>query len=142
MHYPTDRIAHTTTFVTPVVEHWLERETAQWVNPMKDRSDDTSHHERTLLPRSYISLPHTHRKEGNALFNDALNTFYLRLYGIGYMVNDHSDSERENPLPSHRLLFPLAARIPLYASSHRQDNTYHGLCYTSRGTLAGTKNSS
>ena len=27
-------------FVTPVVEHWLEREIAQWVHPMKDRSDD------------------------------------------------------------------------------------------------------
>ena len=25
MHHPTDRIAHTTAFVTPVVEHWLER---------------------------------------------------------------------------------------------------------------------
>ena len=24
---------------------------------MKDRSDDPSHHERTLLPQSYISLP-------------------------------------------------------------------------------------
>ena len=24
---------------------------------MKDRSEDPSHHERTLLPRSYISLP-------------------------------------------------------------------------------------
>ena len=23
MHDPTDRIAHTTAFVTPVVEHWL-----------------------------------------------------------------------------------------------------------------------
>ena len=45
-----------TAFVTRVVEHWLEREIAQWVNPMKDRSDDPSHHERTLLPRSYISL--------------------------------------------------------------------------------------
>ena len=31
MHYPTDRIAHTTAFGTPVVEHWLEREIAQWV---------------------------------------------------------------------------------------------------------------
>ena len=30
---------------------------AQWVLPMNDRSDDPSHHERTLLPRSYISLP-------------------------------------------------------------------------------------
>ena len=52
----TDRIAHTTVFVTPVVEHWLEREIAQWVHPMKDRSDDPSHHKRTLLPQSYISL--------------------------------------------------------------------------------------
>ena len=48
MHHPTDRIAHTTAFVTPVVEHWLEREIAQWVHPMKDRSDNPSHNERTL----------------------------------------------------------------------------------------------
>ena len=54
------RIAHTTAFVTPVVEHWLEQEIAQWVHPMKDLSDDPSHHERTLLPRSYISLLHFH----------------------------------------------------------------------------------
>ena len=52
-------------------------------------------------------------KEGNVLFNDALNTFYLqlygereiiylkdalntfylRLYGIRHMVKDHSDSK-------------------------------------------------
>ena len=48
MHHPTDRITHTTAFVTPVVEHWLEREMAQWVHPMKDRSDEPPHHERTL----------------------------------------------------------------------------------------------
>ena len=35
------------------------------------------------------------RKE-NVLFNDALNTFYLRLYGVKHMVKDHSDSERGN----------------------------------------------
>ena len=29
MHHPTDRISHTTAFVTPVVEHWLEQE--NWV---------------------------------------------------------------------------------------------------------------
>ena len=57
MHNPTDRITHTMAFVTPVVEHWLEREIAQWVHPMKDRSDNPSHHEQMLLPRSYISLP-------------------------------------------------------------------------------------
>ena len=48
MHHPTDRITHTTAFVTPVVEHWLEREIAQWVHPMRDRSDDPPHHERTV----------------------------------------------------------------------------------------------
>ena len=56
MHHATDRIAHATAFVTPVMEHWLKREIAQCVHPMKDRSDDPSHHKRTLLPQSYISL--------------------------------------------------------------------------------------
>ena len=37
--------------------------------------------------------------------------------------------------------YRLAARVLLYAPSHRQDSTYHGLCYTSRGALAGTRNS-
>ena len=32
MHHPTDRITHTTVFVIPVVEHWLERKIAQWVH--------------------------------------------------------------------------------------------------------------
>ena len=32
MHHPTDWITHTTAFVTPVEEHWLEREIAQWVH--------------------------------------------------------------------------------------------------------------
>ena len=32
MQDPTDRIAHTTAFVTPIVEHWLEREIAQWAD--------------------------------------------------------------------------------------------------------------
>ena len=34
----------------------MDKEIAQWVHPMKDRSEDPSYHERTLLPRSYISL--------------------------------------------------------------------------------------
>ena len=55
------------------------------------------------------------------------------------MVKDHSDSEKGNPLLPHRLLFP---RVLLYAPSHRQDSTYHGLCYTSCGALAGMRNSS
>ena len=80
MHHATDRIAHTTTFVMSVVEHWLEREIAQV------------------------------RKE-------------TRCRHICYS-------------------FRLAARVLLYAPSHRQDSTYHGLCYTSREALAGMRNSS
>ena len=33
--------------------------------------------------------------------------------------------------------FWLVARVLLYASSHRQHSTKHGLCYTSREALAG-----
>ena len=50
------------------------------------------------------------RKEGNGLFNDALNAFYLRLYGVRHMVKDHSDSEKGNPLSPHRLLFPINSK--------------------------------
>ena len=38
--------------------------------------------------------------------------------------------------------FRIAARVLLYAPFHRQDSTYHGFCYTIRGTLAGTRNTS
>ena len=41
------------------------------------------------------------------LFNDSLNTFYLWLYGVRHMVNDHSNSDRGNPLPPHGLLWIL-----------------------------------
>ena len=50
------------------------------------------------------------RKEGNVLFNDTLNTFYLRLHGVRHMVKDHSDSERGNPLPPHGLLFSINSK--------------------------------
>ena len=38
--------------------------------------------------------------------------------------------------------FRLTVRVLLYAPSHRQDSTYHSLCYTSHGALAGMSNSS
>ena len=55
----------------------------------------TQRHQQLLFTQQ---LCNTERK-GNALFNDALNTFYLQLYGVGHMVKDHSDSERGNLLP-------------------------------------------
>ena len=49
-------------------------------------------------------------RERNVLFNDALNTFYLRLYGVRHMVKDHSDSEKGNLLPPHRLLLSINSK--------------------------------
>ena len=49
-------------------------------------------------------------RERNVLFNDALNTFYLRLYGIRHMVKDHSDSEKGNLLPPHTLLLSINSK--------------------------------
>ena len=50
------------------------------------------------------------QEEGNVLYNDALSTFYLRLYGVTNMVKYHSDNERGNPLPPHGLLFPISSK--------------------------------
>ena len=57
------------------------------------------------------------------------------------MVKDHSDSERGNPLPPHRLLFPILLYAPSRVNTyHRQASTT--TAYTSRGALVGTRNSS
>ena len=53
------------------------------------------------------------------------------------MVKDHSDSERGNPLPPHRLLFPISSKGSFICIIPQT-----GICYTSRGALAGTRNSS
>ena len=49
-------------------------------------------------------------RERNVLFNHALNTFYLQFYGVRHMVKDHSDSEKGNPLPPHRLLLSINSK--------------------------------
>ena len=57
-----------------------------------------------------ICIIRQRRKKGNVLFNDTLNTFYLRLYDVIHMVKDHSDSERGNPLLPHGLLSPISSK--------------------------------
>ena len=90
MHHPTDRIAHTTAFVTPVVEHWLEQEIAQCVHPMKDRSDDLSHHERMLLPRSYISLQLFKGGMRNSSMGPLSPTNEIIHWGKCFDINSHA----------------------------------------------------
>ena len=43
-------------------------------------------------------------RERNVLFNEALNTFCLRLYGVRHMVKDHSDNEREREREKKRFI--------------------------------------
>ena len=49
-------------------------------------------------------------ERGRVLFNDTVNTFYLRLYGVRHMVKDHSDSKQGNPLLPHGLLFHYSSK--------------------------------
>ena len=48
-------------------------------------------------------------EEGN-IFNNAIKTSYLWLYGARHMVKDHSDSESRNHLPLYGLLFPTGSK--------------------------------
>ena len=77
--------------------------------------------------------------------------FYLTTYSThfiyGYMASDiwyrTTQIVREETRCRHMgYYFRLTPRVLLYAPSHRQDNTYHGRCYTGRGALAGVRNSS
>ena len=71
------------------------------------------------------------RKEGNVLFNDALSTFFIN----GYMASDLwlrtiLIVRKETRCRHIGYSFRLTERVLLYALSHRQDSTYHGLCST------------
>ena len=77
--------------------------------------------------------------------------FYLTTHSThffyGYMVSDIRLRtilivRRETRCRHIGYSYRLTARVLLYAPSHRQDNTYHSLCYTSHGALTGTRNSS
>ena len=79
MHHPTDRITHTTAFVTPVVEHWLERIIAQWV-----------HHEGSIrrLIAPLANALTTDPKQGSQVSVNPLRVeFTYILIGNIYLIN-------------------------------------------------------
>ena len=79
-------------------------------------------------------------KEGNVLFNDALNTFHLRLFGVRYMVKDHSDSQRKSAATTWVTLYNLQQEF--FYMHHCTDRIAHTtVCYTSCGAMARTRNS-
>ena len=79
--------------------------------------------------------------------------FYLTMHSThfiyGYMASDIwlrtiLIVRKGNPLPPHRLLFPINSKVFFICTIPQTGygSTYHSLCYTSRGALAGTRNSS
>ena len=52
------------------------------------------------------------------------------------MAEYYTDSEKGNPLPPHRLLFPYSNNGYFICIITQTGYIYHGLCYTSRGALA------
>ena len=65
-----DRIAQTTSFVTPVMEHWLEQEIAQWV-----------HHEGSIRLASYHGAT-SHSLTGQTWDETYINvTYHFHLDG-------------------------------------------------------------
>ena len=90
MHHPTDRITHTTAFVTPVAEHWLE--------PARRKVGISITSSRAVFVKLKL-YPEVVRVD--------LEGREEMLYGVRHMVKDHSDSERGNPLPPHGLRFSI-----------------------------------
>ena len=88
-------------------------------------------------PLSYFSF--------QPVFQEGRKMFYLTTHSThfiyGYMASDIwlrtiLIVRKETRCRHIGYSYRLTARVLLYAPSHRQDNTYHGLCYTSRGEIA------
>ena len=60
------------------------------------------------------------------LFNKALNIFYLWLYGIGHMVKNHSDSER-NPAATTTWATIFDLQQVIFYMHHTIDRKAHAM---------------
>ena len=99
----------------------------------------------------YLTTHSTHFIYGYMEGKGKKEMFYLTTHSThfiyGYMASDMwlrtiLIVRKETRCRHTGYSFRLTARVLLYAPSHRQDSTYHGLWCTSRGALAGTRNRS
>ena len=67
------------------------------------------------------------KAEGMVLFNDALNTFYLRLYGVRHMVKDHLDKGRKPATAIWATL--LDQQQGLFYTHHLTDRIIHATAF-------------
>ena len=66
---------------------------------MKDRSNDPSHHERTLVPRSYISLHQRTGRQAIQVTNPAYPSTGCRQMDLGLSMSPHEGSIRRPIAP-------------------------------------------
>ena len=87
MHHPTDRITHTTAFATPVVEHWLEREIAQWVHHEGSIRRPIAPWANALTMELYLA-PHLKRwhQTQDCSFNLTYDNFYTNCTGSYFTI--------------------------------------------------------
>ena len=108
---------------------WNEKESEK-----EYRSDVLQYHILSVFRPNRIARAHTqlgrnrilgtvNRKE--FLFNDTLNTFCLRLYGVGHMLKNHSENQRGNPL------------LPFYGIFFSMSNNCSFICTMTFVALAG-----
>ena len=116
-------MTHTTAFVTPVVEHWLEREIA-WKQEISRES--------TKQPYcvTYDHISEDGEREGGR--ERGRNEMFYLITPSTHFIYCYMATDGETRC--HHFVdycFRLAASDLLYIKSHRQDSTYHDLCYTS-----------
>ena len=96
MHYPTNRIAHFTTFDTPLVEHWLKREIAQWfhhegstrANALTQRCQPGTTHICKIMTKNPYNLPKKTLQ--------IVNTIAKHNFGIGSRCNTPIYNNKQN----------------------------------------------
>ena len=89
----------------------------------------------------YSQTPNRGEREREMFYLTTHSTHFI----YGYMVSDIwlrtiLIVRKETRFRHIGYSFRLTVRVLLYAPPHRQDSTYHSLCYTSRGALGGTRN--
>ena len=79
---------------------------------MKDRSDDPSHILFMVMWRRIYGkgLIKQREREREMFYLTTHSTHFIYGYMASDMVKDHSDSEKENPLPPHGLLLSINSK--------------------------------
>ena len=124
MHYPTERIAHTMAFVTPVVEHWLEQEIAQWVHhegsiqrPITPQVNvPTTEHLYLCLPIGLHMIPHWPTHEMNVIyFGPRLLYIRMTVRLVGLQKGETAQDDEKPSQPSAEYIpdLPPAVTIPV-----------------------------